>query len=62
MRFKKGDKVEMGNGTPIVITGEYSAHDGQAYRYRTDYGNDQRPGKLNAWESSQVRERTEDDA
>jgi hypothetical protein len=59
VNLKKGEKAELANGTHIVILGEYSAHDGQAYKARMDEGNDTRTLKLSAYESCFVRRRIE---
>ena len=59
MKFRKGDKVELANGTPCTVVREYAAHDGQAYVVRWE--DDGITAKLTAWESHNVRERTPDE-
>lgn len=61
MKFIKGDRVELANGTPCTIVGEYAAHDGQAYKVRWDVECKSDPiAKLTAWESHKVRLPTAD--
>ena len=59
MRLKKGDKAELPNGSPIIILGEYAAHDGQAYKFR--FEDETKVRKLTARESYDIRDVTDDE-